>query len=178
MLMMLKKKEKQLYPVSEVFDIYKIPSYNKEHLTIPDNSDEVYDYITRTTTDRGICEKTGFIDSEGMNEAGTFSLGLLSMVFYYRENDWYAGQFMRKISCKYKIDRWTAIYLETVLNGLSEKLLSGLVRDVDSTFLDLKIELPSKDGEIDFEWISNYVKSREKQVIGDMIQAFTQEQED
>lgn len=49
-----------------------------------------------------------------------------------------------------------------------EKLLSGLVRDVDSTFLDLKIELPSKDGEIDFEWISNYVKSREKQVIGDM----------
>lgn len=175
---MLKKKEKQLYPVSEVFDIYKIPSYNKEHLTIPDNSDEVYDYITRTTTDRGICEKTGFIDSEGMNEAGTFSLGLLSMVFYYRENDWYAGQFMRKISCKYKIDRWTAIYLETVLNGLSEKLLSGLVRDVDSTFLDLKIELPSKDGEIDFEWISNYVKSREKQVIGDMIQAFTQEQED
>lgn len=113
-----------------------------------------------------------------MNEAGTFSLGLLSMVFYYRENDWYAGQFMRKISCKYKIDRWMAIYLETVLNGLSEKLLSGLVRDVDSTFLDLKIELPSKDGEIDFEWISNYVKSREKQVIGDMIQAFTQEQED
>ena len=175
---MLKKKEKQLYPVSEVFDIYKIPSYNKEHLTIPDNSDEVYDYITRTTTDRGICEKTGFIDSEGMNEAGTFSLGLLSMVFYYRENDWYAGQFMRKISCKYKIDRWMAIYLETVLNGLSEKLLSGLVRDVDSTFLDLKIELPSKDGEIDFEWISNYVKSREEQVIGDMIQAFTQEQED
>jgi len=175
---MLKKKEKQLYPVSEVFDIYKIPSYNKEHLTIPDNSDEAYDYITRTTTDRGICEKTGFIDSEGMNEAGTFSLGLLSMVFYYRENDWYAGQFMRKISCKYKIDRWTATYLETVLNGLSEKLLSGLVRDVDSTFLDLKIELPSKDGEIDFEWISNYVKSREKRVIEDMIQAFTQEQED
>lgn len=66
---MLKKKKKQLYPVSEVFDIYKIPSYNKEHLTIPDNSDEVYDYITRTTTDRGICEKTGFIDSEGMRLA-------------------------------------------------------------------------------------------------------------
>lgn len=166
-----------------VFSSYIEPKYMKNYsslgfLTIPDNSDEVYDYITRTTTDRGICEKTGFIDSGGMNEAGTFSLGLLSMVFYYRENDWYAGQFMRKISCKYKIDRWTAIYLETVLNGLSEKLLSGLVRDVDSTFLDLKIELPSKDGEIDFEWISNYVKSREKQVIGDMIQAFTQEQED
>lgn len=175
---MLKKKEKQLYPVSKVFDIYKIPSYNKEHLTIPDNTNEAYDYITRTTADRGICEKTGFIDFEGINEAGTFSLGLLSMVFYYRENDWYAGQFMRKISCKYKIDKWAAIYLETVLNGLSEKLLSGLVRDVDSTFLDLEIELPSQNGEIDFEWISNYVKSREKQVIGDMIQAFTQEQEE
>lgn len=173
---MLKKKEKQLYSVSEVFDIYKIPSYNKEHLVMPDDFDEVYDYITRTTTDRGICEKTGFIDSEGMNEAGTFSLGLLSMVFYYRENDWYAGQFMRKISCKHKIDRWAAIYLETVLNGLSEKLLSGLVRDVDSTFLDLEIELPSQNGKIDFEWMSNYVKSREKQVMKDMMQLFTQEE--
>ena len=173
---MLKKKEKQLYSVSEVFDIYKIPSYNKEHLVMPDDFDEVYDYITRTTTDRGICEKTGFIDSEGMNEAGTFSLGLLSMVFYYRENDWYAGQFMRKISCKHKIDRWAAIYLETVLNGLSEKLLSGLVRDVDSTFLDLEIELPSQNGKIDFEWMSNYVKSRKKQVMKDMMQLFTQEE--
>lgn len=127
---------------------------------------------TRTTTDRGICEETGFIDSIGLNEAGTYSLGLLSMVFYYRENAWYAGQFMRKISCKHELDKWSAIYFETVLNGLSEKLLSGLVRDVDTTFLESEIELPSKNGKIDFEWISEYVKNREKQVYSNLINEF------
>ena len=84
---------------------------------------------------------------------------------------------MRKISCKYKLDKWSAIYFETVLNGLSEKLLSGLVRDVDDTFLNLKIELPCNNGEIDFDWISNYVKDRETCVIDDMIKTFSGEQD-
>ncbi len=173
----LNKKEKAFFDVSDVFEIHKIPSYNKEHLITPENPETAYDYITRTTTDRGICEKTDYIDSEGINEAGTFSLGLLSMVFYYRERAWYAGQFMRKISCKYKLDKWSAIYFETVLNGLSEKLLSGLVRDVDETFLNLKIELPCNNEKIDFDWISNYVKNREKCVINDMVKMFSGEQE-
>lgn len=170
----IKQKEKTLFSVSDVFEIDKVASYNKEHLTSPIDSPKIYDYITRTTTDRGICEKTGFIDSDGLSEAGTFSLGLLSMVFFFRENDWYAGQFMRKITCKYKINKWHAIFLETVLNGLSEKLLSGLVRDVDATFLELKIELPSKDGCIDFDWIEDYVKMREKKIASDMIKFLSQ----
>ena len=172
----LQKKEKKMFSVSEVFKIEKVSSYNKEHLIPSEGADVIYDYITRTTADRGICEKTGFIDKVGLNKAGTYSLGLLSMVFYYREEDWYAGQYMRKITCKYNLNKWSAIYFETVLIGLSEKLLSGLVRDVDTVFLNLEIELPiNKNGEIDFEWISEYVKNREKQVIFDLVKKFTVE---
>lgn len=145
------------FKVEEVFDISKVASYNKENLT---NGNE-YDYITRTTTNRGICETTGFIDETGLTESGTFSLGLLQMVFYYREKPWYAGQFMRKITCKHQLDRYSAIYMECILNGLSEKLLSGLVRDVDKTFLNEKITLPVKDGKIDFDYMSRVVKKCE-----------------
>lgn len=165
------KKKMQDFPVSEVFDINKLPtSYNKEELKKPASKKDTYDYITRTVTNRGICDKTGFIDSYGLNYKGTYSLGLLQMAFFYRERAWYGGQFMRVISCKHVIDKYAGLYLETVLNGLSERLLSGLVRDVDETFLKMKISLPVKDdGSIDFEWMSTFVKKREDAVIQKFI---------
>lgn len=173
----LEKKEMAMFPVSKLFRIEKTSSYNKEHLVQPKENEKVYDYITRTTTDRGICEQTGYIDEVGLNSAGTFSLGLLSMVFFYRENDWYAGQFMRKITCNYELDKDAAIYLETVLNGLSTKLLSGLVRDVDKTFLELEVELPCNNGEVDFEWMSYYVREREKQVVSKLLKKYSNSEE-
>lgn len=163
----LEKKKMKEFSVSEVFDIDKTTSsYNKEDLKRPTSSSDIYDYITRTVTNRGICEKTGFIDSIGLNREGTYSLGLLQMTFFYRERAWYGGQFMRVISCKFEIDKYVGLYLETVLNGLSEKLLSGLVRDVDKTFLQMKISLPiTDDGNIDFVWMSQFVKNRENAII-------------
>ncbi|MGN0170397.1 MAG: N-6 DNA methylase [Lachnospiraceae bacterium] len=163
----LEKKKMKDFPVSEVFNIDKVAaSYNKEDLKNPTSSSGIYDYITRTVTNRGICEKTGFIDYTGLNKEGTYSLGLLQMVFFYRERAWYGGQFMRVVSCKYEIDKYAGLYLETILNGLSEKLLSGLVRDVDTTFLKMKISLPvTNDGKIDFDWMSYFVKNRENAII-------------
>lgn len=170
----LTEKEMDEFPVSEVFHIDKTSaSYNKEELKIPTDEDEVYDYITRTVTDRGISGKTGFIGDDGLNRAGTYSLGLLAMTFFYRERPWYGGQFMRVVTCNDKIDKYAGLYLETVLNGLSEKLLSVLVRDVDKTFMEMKISLPvNKKGDIDFEWMSEYTRSREKTVIRELIHRY------
>lgn len=163
----ISNKEMKEFKVSEVFNIQKTQrSYNKEDLKKPADAEKIYDYITRTVTNRGICDTTGFIDFSGLNKKGTYSLGLLQMVFFYREREWYGGQFMRVISCKYDIDKYAGLYLETVLNGLSEKLLSGLVRDVDKTFLKAKVLLPvGDDGEIDFEWMSGFVRNREKEIM-------------
>lgn len=56
-----------------------------------------YDYVTRTSLNRGILCTTGFVNSENINSAVTWSLGLLQMDFFYREKPWHAGQFVRKI---------------------------------------------------------------------------------
>lgn len=137
-----------------MFDIDKTPSYNKDSLT--ELAGKEYDYITRTATNRGICETTGFISDKGLNEPGTFSLGLLQMTFFYREREWYAGQFMRKIKAKFELNQYTGLYFETILSGLSPFLLSGLVRDVDEAFLSSIIVLPvDEQGNIDFAWKSN-----------------------
>lgn len=162
--------------VNELFDISTIPSYNKNDLIEPSGDDVIYDYITRTTVDRGICQKTAYMGDNGLCEEATFSLGLLQMVFYYREKPWYAGQFMRKITCKEKIDKYTGIYLETTLNSsLSELLLTGLVRDVDKAFLNSVILLPSKNGKIDFEYMSNYVKKQQKIFMSEICKKYDKE---
>lgn len=173
-LVKLRTKTMKEFPVSEVFSIAKIGcSYNKEELKKPASETDLYDYITRTITNRGICEKTGFIGSAGLNKEGTYSLGLLQMMFFYRERAWYGGQFMRVISCRFEMDKYAGLYLETVLNGLSEKLLSGLVRDVDKTFLKMTVSLPVKrSGEIDFEWMSEFVKDREDTIIETFISKY------
>jgi len=165
---------KQEFDVNKLFKIEKTASYNKDSLNL--DGEDRYDYITRTTVNRGICEETGYISEKGLNEAGCFSLGLLSMKFYYRENQWYAGQFMRKIICNYELNKYTGVYIETILNGLSESLLSGLVRDVDDIFNNSKITLPvDKDGNIDFKWIEYYVKSVQSQMIKNMYQKYMKE---
>ena len=61
------------------------PSYDKGDLT-PQTDGISYDYITRQSTNRGICDRTGFISDSGLHEKGTFSLGLMQMLFFYRES--------------------------------------------------------------------------------------------
>ena len=162
------------FPVKKYFEIEKTSSYNKEALTEP--TSEIYDYVTRTAGNRGICERTGFINERGLNEAGVFSLGLLQMTFFYRERQWYAGQFVRKVKCKLPINKFSGIYLETVLSGLSKKLQSGLVRDVDETFLDSNIVLPVNDaGEPDFQFMEKYVKENRKEAFSKYKEWFSAE---
>ena len=41
-----------------------------------------YDYITRTSLNQGVLQTTGFVNDENINNAGTWSLGLLQMDFF------------------------------------------------------------------------------------------------
>ena len=166
----------QKIPVSKVFKISKVKSYNKGDLKPVEKGEESFDYITRTTVNRGICEETGYLGERGLCEAGTFSLGLMSKNFFYREKKWYAGQFVRMIKCKYKIDNYIGIYLENELNTLSKALNSKLVRNVDRAFLDSELDLPiDNNGEIDFEAISKYVEITQSRFLQNLINSYSHE---
>lgn len=101
-----------------------------------------YDYITRSVLNRGIARKTGFIDSDSLILKYTFSLELMNMTFFWREKDWYAGQFIRIV--RPVVDEITSCweYFETILSGISRLLRTILVRDVDDTFMKQVISLP------------------------------------
>ena len=147
------------YTLGDFFRIENTLSFNTDKLV--DGND--YDYITRTSLNQGILRSTGFVNEENINPAGTWSLGLLQMDFFYRKKPWYAGQFVRKIIPKIEIEGATILFFSTLLNKQKPRLLSVLVRDVDRTFLSTKIQLPIKNGKIDFDFMESFVAELEAQ---------------
>lgn len=118
---------------------------------------------------QGILQETGFVNKENINEAGTWSLGLLQMDFFYRRKPWYAGQFIRKIIPKFEITESSVLFFTTLLNKQKPKLLSVLVRDVDKTFLNIVIRIPVlENGKIDFDFISSFIAELEAERIKEL----------
>lgn len=151
--------------LGDLFEIENTLSFNTDKLVLGTE----YDYVTRTSLNQGVFQTTGFVNEENINPAGTWSLGLLQMDFFYRKKPWYAGQFVRKITPKIVIRESSTLFFSTMLNKLKPRLLSVLVRDVDKVFLSTKIHLPTNDdGEIDFDFIESFITELEAQRIAEL----------
>lgn len=124
--------------------------------------------MTRTSLNQGILRTTGFVNKENINSAGTWSLGLLQMDFFYRKKPWYAGQFVRKITPKFNVPEKSILFLSTLLNKQKPKLLAVLVRDVDKTFKSLNVFIPTKDGKIDFDFMESFIAELEAQRVAEL----------
>lgn len=152
------------FVLGDLFDIDNTSSFNSDSL-VPGTQ---YDYVIRTSTNQGVLQETGFINEENINKAGTWSLGLLQMDFFYRKKDWYAGQFVRKITAKIEIPEKAIPFMTVVLNNQKPVLLSVLVRSVDTKFRKTKVQLPCKDGKIDFEFMESFISDLEKERVKDV----------
>ena len=152
------------YRIGDLFEVKGTLSFNKEALV----SGDEYDYVTRTSQNQGILQTTAFVNKENLNEAGTWSLGLLQMDFFYRQRQWYAGQFVRKVVFKGSLPNGSISFFTTVLNALKPKLLSVLVRDVNKTFLDSYVQLPTRDGKIDFMFMERFVAELKAQRVAEL----------
>ena len=152
----------QEFKIGDFFDIRNTTGLNTDKL----NDGLEYDYITRTSNNQGILKTTGLVNQSNLNEAGVWSLGLLQMDFFYRKRQWYAGQFVRKIIPKIKLSKNAILFFTTLLNCQKKILLSVLVRNVDETFRNLKIQLPiTANGEIDFDFMESFIKAIQKESI-------------
>ena len=161
---MLQEVEWGEFKVSDLFDIQNTNSFNTDVL-VPGNE---YDYVTRTSLNQGVLQETGFVNLENINSAGTWSLGLLQMDFFYRQKPWYAGQFVRKIIPKIELTEKSIVFFTALLNKLKKRLLSVLVRDVDNIFLTSAISLPIKNNDIDFSFIDKFIAELEAERLAEL----------
>ncbi len=149
------------YRMGDLFDISNTLSFNADKLV----SGSEYDYVTRTSLNQGVLQTTGFVNEENINQAGNWSLGLLQMDFFYRKKPWYAGQFVRKITPKFALREKSILFFTALLNKQKPKLLSVLVRNVDDTFLNTIVRIPTKDGKIDFDFMEAFIAELEAEYI-------------
>lgn len=152
------------FKLGTLFDIESTLSFNADKLT--EGSD--FDYVTRTSSNQGILKQTGFVNEENINPAGTWSLGLLQMDFFYRNKPWYAGQFVRKITPRFEVPEKAVLFFTTLLNRQKAKLLSVLVRDVDKIFKEITISLPVQNGKIDFAFMESFISELEAERIAEL----------
>ena len=153
------------YRLGDLFKIENTFSFNKDALT----SGNDYDYVTRTSQNQGVLQSTGFVNSDNINDAGTWSLGLLQMDFFYRKRQWYAGQFVRKIVPKISLTDSSIPFFSTILNKQKQLLLSVLVRDVDKVFRNITCLLPTRESEIDYVCMETLISAIQKLVIKDVV---------
>ena len=153
------------YKLGTLFDIENTLSFNAEKLV--DGTE--YDYVTRTSMNQGILQTTGFVNESNINASGTWSLGLLSMDFFYRRKPWYAGQFVRKIIPNISIPEKAVPFFSTILNKQKPILLSVLVRSVDEAFKNISIKLPeTADGKIDFDFMESFIAELEAERVAEL----------
>jgi len=155
------------FRLGDLFEIEKTLSFNQDKLT----KGFKYDYVTRTSQNQGILQTTGFVNQKNINLSGVWSLGLLQMDFFYRNKPWYAGQFVRKVVPKIDIRNKNIVHFFTViLNKQKEKLLSGLVRDVNKTFENSIIQLiTTSDNQPDYDTMETLISAIKKQVVKDVV---------
>lgn len=95
------------------------------------------------------------------------------MDFFYRKKPWYAGQFVRKIIPKIELTQSSILFFTVLLNKQRKDLLSGLVRDVDKTFLSAKVKLPIKNGEINFSVMEKFIAELEAYLVATNLKDYT-----
>lgn len=152
------------YRLGDLFDITNTPSFNKERLT----KGNEFDYVTRTSLNQGILQSTGFVNEENLNEENVWSLGLLQMDFFYRKRKWYAGQFVRKVIPKFVTTENNVKFFSVMLNQIKPVLLQVLVRNVDETFKNQIIGLPTKNKQIDFDFMESFIAELEAERIAEL----------
>lgn len=153
--------------LGKLFSIEKTKSINKDKLT--NVGKQKYDYITRTSLNNGIESVTGYVPNTEINPANCFSLGLLQMTLYYRDNPWYAGQFVRKIIPKRHLTKRQMLYMLVLIRKFKPKFLGVLIRDIDDEFNNSCVQLPVKEnGDIDFDYMEQRIKELECERIKEL----------
>ncbi len=114
-----------------------------------------YPYITTQATNNGVGGFYDFCTEKGnVLTMDSAVLGYCS----YQPFDFSASDHVEKLIPKFKMNKYIAMFLVTVLN--LEQYRYNYGRKASQTRLkEIKIKLPSKGGKPDFEFMENYIKS-------------------
>lgn len=150
-----------------MFEIKSNPQLDKNHFTFRENGE--YPYFTRTVFNNGILGYVDFLDDEHKIQGGCLAVGMIGMQFFYLDNDFYAGQFTKRaIPKNFFLTPAISNYFISILNKNQKYFQNLLVRNFEKEFNKTKIHLPTKNGEIDFDFMENFIAELEAERIAEL----------
>lgn len=159
--------------MGDLFEIKGNPPLNKDSFTFSDNGE--FPYFTRTVFNNGFAGYVDYLDEEHKIKGGCLAIGMISMQFFYMAKDFYAGQFTKRaIPKKFSLTERIANYFIASLNKNQKTFQNCLVRNFEGEFNTSKIKLPIKNGEIDFDFMEEFIAELEAYHIAE-LEAYLQD---
>ena len=128
---------------------------------------ETYPYIVRKTQDNGI---RGYIkeNEEFLNSGNTLTFAQDTFTVFYQKERYFTGNKVKVLNPKIKnFNEDIATFIVAICNFILRNFTWGVGSDVNMINL-LKIQLPTKKGEIDFEFMESFVAELEAQRVAEL----------
>ena len=146
---------KKIFHANQIDNIYNEKAKN------------IYPYIVRKTTDNGL---KGYIkeDEQYLNDGGTLSFAQDTFTVYFQKEKFFTGNKVKILKPKFSSVKYgVMITLTALLQKRLEKLSWGDGSTVES-IKKTNFYLPTKDGEIDFEFMEDFVAELEAQRVAEL----------
>jgi hypothetical protein len=155
------------FKLGDLFEIKGNPQLNKEYFTF--NEGAKFPYFTRTAFNNGILGYVDYLDEDHKIKGNCLAVGMIAMQFFYMQKDFYAGQFTKRaIPKSFRLTQRIATYFISLINKNQQRFQSVLVRDFEKEFNKTIIQLPIKNGKIDFDFIESFIFELEKERINEL----------
>lgn len=152
------------FKLGDLFEIKGNPQLNKDSFTFNENAE--FPYFTRTAFNNGILGYVEYLDDEHKIEGNCLAVGMIAMQFFYMEKDFYAGQFTKRAIPKlFSLTQRIATYFISLLNKNQQRFQNVLVRNFENEFNKTIIQLPIKNGQIDFNFMECFIAELEAEHI-------------
>jgi hypothetical protein len=152
------------FKLGDLFEIKGNPQLNKDSFIFNENAE--FPYFTRTSFNNGILGYVEYLDDEHKIEGNCLAVGMIAMQFFYMKKDFYAGQFTKRaIPKSFSLTQRIATYFISLLNKNQQRFQNVLVRNFENEFNKTIIQLPIKNGQIDFNFMECFIAELEAEHI-------------
>lgn len=128
-----------------------------------------YPYVVRSSTNNGI---RGYItqDEEYLSEAKTISFGQDTATIFYQEKPYFTGDKIKvMIYRERELTPEIASFLITLMRKAFQNFTWGQSSFNENILKNIEIAMPIKNGKIDYDFITNFVKAQQKNAIKSVV---------
>ena len=128
-----------------------------------------FPYVARGDSNNGI---RGYIteSEEFLNPANTISFGQDTATMFYQKEPYFTGDKIKVLRTKeVELDRYKALYLITSLRKSFSTFSWGSSSFNEKVLKETDVKLPIKNNQIDYTFMSDFIRAVEKLVIKDLV---------